>query len=65
MMVTMTETPQQRYEREREGKEGRMERHVSLWHKKQRIEAYLPTLYRQRDEAADRLAQVEQLRADE
>ncbi len=64
--LTIEETRGQRaYRRKRERAAQAAELRTASWHEAERIEAYLPTLYRQREEAAQRLAELDQLIADE
>jgi hypothetical protein len=53
------------WERYRENTDEAISRRAAAWNQSLRIESYLPVLAKQRDEAAAKLAEIEQLIADE
>lgn len=65
-MTAATETQHRyAYRHKRESEAQAIERRTALWSQMERIEAYLPVLRRQREEAATRLAEITDLIADE
>ncbi len=64
--LTIEETRGQRaYRRRGERAAEAAELRTASWHQAERIEAYLPELYRQREEAAQRLTEITDLIHDE